>query len=275
MATLQDVSKLQLRVETLIVRDGFRLGRLRPDENGYYHHIPMAVFGIQTRNNTYYDVPAFVQQIQDPSSMFNQRLVGKQLYGEWGHPAIAGMEDMAALNRLAEIREDRYSHFIKDVNIGKTLESGGKILEATIKPTGPFKQSLLDSLEDPFMNTAFSLRAITRAEQRGMLSYRTMRKLITFDAVGAGGSFEASKGFSGATENFDHFDISLLNANTAVFSQCALESFSDSELNEFFHAPVIQRKRQIITLATNKTPSRFSRFTEKNLHTLYHETIRE
>lgn len=277
MAALQNVDNLQFRVETLVVHNGHKLGRMRPNAEGYYEHVPMAVLGIQTRNNTYYDVPAFMAQITDPSSMFNIRLRGGQLYGEWGHPDIIGMSDSLALARLADIREDRWSHHIKGLNSGAMLEGGGRIIEATVKPTGPFKESLQDNFDDPCMNTAFSLRAITRAEQRGSLSFRTMRKLITFDAVGAGGYFQASKAFSPATESFDTFDVSLINADTAIFSQAALENFTSTELNDLFKTNHIQKHTQVVTVVNDLEPrknSRFSRFTEKALNTLYHDVLK-
>lgn len=277
MAAVQNVDNIQFRVETLVVHNGHKLGRLRPDENGYYAHVPMAVLGIQTRNNTYYDVPAFVAQINNPSSMFSQRLAGGQLYGEWGHPNIIGLGDMEAMARLSDIREENYSHFFRGVNTGQKLEGGGLILEATIKPHGPFKQSLLDNLDDPCMNTAFSLRAITRAEQRGGVSFRTMRKLVTFDAVGAGGYFQASKAFSPATENFDMFDVSLIDVDTATLSQVALENFTDTELNDIFKSNHIQRHSQVVTVVKNQEAhsGKFSRFTQKIMSTMYHDHFKE
>ncbi len=274
MPALQQVKNVQFRVETMVVHDGRKLGRLRPGVEGYYDAVPVAVLGVPTRNNTYYDVDAFINQVTDKNSGLNRRLSSGQLYGEWGHPDIIGMPNDICLARLADIRESQFSHHIRSLSTGETLENGGKLVLASVKPTGPYGQSLKDNFDDPCMNTAFSLRAITRTEDRGGLSYRTMRHLITFDAVGCGGYAEASKAYSAGMESFNQFDITVTPVGTAIFSQVSLEYFNDTELNELFGATTITRHRQVIS-HVKPVEGRFNKITSRQVKSLFHDHFQE
>lgn len=274
---LQDVRNLQFRVETMMVQDGGRkLRKLTPDENGYYSNVPVTALGAVSRNRTYYEVDSFVRQIRDPNCSFNELLVGGQLYGEWGHPNVIGLSKENAFARLLKIDENCFSHHFNGLSTGKTLEDGGVILEAKLKPVGPHRDDLRESLENPCENTAFSLRAITESKNRDGVSYRVMKKLVTFDYVGAGGYRQASKVFSGSTENFDDYTVELEGIQqTATFTQVALESFTDTELNDVFGASKICRATKIITFAKLNPEDHRRLGSAKYLRSIYHEQIRD
>lgn len=275
---LQNTTDRQFRVETLVVRDGRRLGRARANRDGYYENLPVAVLGITTRNRTYYDIPSFKKQFTDPTSMLNQRLAGGQLYGEWGHPNIIGMREDLAIARLSDIQESNWSHHFSSIGTSNELSNGGMLVTANVCPTGPAGKSLKENLEAPLMNTAFSLRGITDAETRNGVSYRTMRRLITFDAVGAGGYFEASKLFSpgsASLEGLGGFDIRLVNVNRAIFTQTALENFSDSELNDYFGTSDVSVVKTVVTVTSPKERGSFKGLSESKLRAHYHEFIKE
>lgn len=271
MAALQDVSNLQFRIETLVVRNGRKMGRLRPDQDGYYNGMPIAALGIVTRNNTYYDVQSFSQELMNTAGNFNNKLRNGQLYGEWGHPPLAGLSEQMQMARIVDVRESQHSHHIRSIETGATLENGGKLITASICPTGPYAESLRDNFANPCMNTAFSLRAITDSTIKGGVSFRRMKKMITFDAVGAGGYLEASKGFA-ATESFHAFDINLVEVDTAIFSQASLESFTDSELNEFFGTKSVALEKKILTVTKTKSGQKLNPL---SLRSHYHELIKE
>ena len=153
MAALQDARHLQFRVETLVVQNGRELKRMRPDGQGYFCKVPIAALGIATRNRTYYDIESFHREITQPGTMFNQRLTGGQLYGELGHPDIAELTKPAAIARLMNIDEKNWSHHIRAVEHGASLEGGGVLLVADIKPTGVGADTLRENFENPYMNT--------------------------------------------------------------------------------------------------------------------------
>lgn len=288
MVSLSDVSTLQFRVETVVSRDGQRMARLRPDETGTYRGVPIAVLGTVTRNRTQYDIPSFSDQFTNPESMFRQRLELGQLYGEWGHPNLLGMANDMALNRLAFIDEERLSHHFRGIYTDKkAMSNGGVLLLADVKPYGPYKESMADNFLDPCMNTAFSLRAITEAVERGGVSYRYTRKLVTFDAVTAGGYLEASKLYSPSNTmsveslgpngaGLTGVDIEIPeDFSPAKFTQHSLENFTDTELNDLFGSKRVMVAKTVITFAKPKDGSPFHRFTRRQARELFHETIAE
>jgi hypothetical protein len=253
VATLQNVSNIQFRVETLVARD--RRKRIKKDEAGYYINVPVAVLGIISQNNTYYDVESFAKQMTDKNTYVNKVLSQGKLYGEYGHPSIIGLSIAEQVDRLSVIVEKNISHHIRDISTGPTLENGGKLVLASVKPHGPYKESLQDNFEDPTMNTAFSLRAITTVEARDNISYRWMRKLVTFDSVAAGGYAEAAKSYSPALE---HFDVTVEPSNgQVVLSQVALESYTDTEINEIFGAKQALKITRVTTLLGSQASIEF------------------
>jgi hypothetical protein len=277
MAPMIPMSNLQFRVETIMARGSHKLGRIRPNNEGYYEQVPVAVMGIPTRNKTFYDISSFHDQLTNPSSSINIRLTTGMLYGEWGHPEIIGLQQDIALARLSEIQEKNYSHHFKSIQSGPTLENGGMLILADVKPTGPYAESLKNNFDDPCMNTAFSLRGITSAEDRNGYSYRKLKKLVTFDAVGTSGYLESSKQFSPSVslESLSSFDIDIVDVDTAIFSQAALENFTDTELNEFFGCKTISIRKQIVTIAKAEEPGRFKGVKALQLRSQYHDLIKE
>ena len=273
MSSVESVDRVTFTVETLFVRDGQKLGRLRSGEDGYYENFPMAALGVATRNNTYYDVSEFVDQITNPETYFNRMLADGTLYGEYGHPTIAGMDHAAQLNRLSVIAEDRVSHHFRRISTGNMLESGGRLITADIKPSGPYGKYLQESLEEPHMNTAFSLRSITMDRVERGLVRRKMRKLVTFDAVAAGGYAEASKRFlqsNGATESLEiRVDP---NTDLACFNEIALESFAESELADIFGTKNVEMHRKNMTVLKGTGLVQIEG--KDGLRSLYHELVK-
>lgn len=243
MATIEDVRALQFCVETLVVREGRKLGRPRPDELGYYD-IPVAVLGIPTENKTYYHVGEFVDQITNATSYVNRMLKDGKLYGEYGHPDIAKMELGDQLARLNRIDEERMSHHFRSLRTGDKTEDGGVLVVAKIKPHGPYGAQVQENLDNPLMNTAFSLRSIAQAEMKGGLVHRRMRKLVTYDYVAAGGYMQAAKRYSPAMESLS---VAMLPNHTVQFTEAAMESLADSEFNDIFGTKQLTVCRETVT----------------------------
>jgi hypothetical protein len=258
-------------VETLIVRNGKKLKRLTPDEHGYYGNFPIAVIGGKTRNDTFYEAPEFLSQIQSEKSYFNMMLRDGTLYGELGHPKLDNMSHQEQLNRLVHIDESRVSHHFRKVTNGEKLSSGGTIVLADIKPHGEKGYVVKENLSEPYMNTSFSLRSITqdRQDPSGVL-YRKMRKLITFDYVLAGGYEEASKRYIVGNEGVR---IKLDPANDiALLQEVALEHFTMKELSDIFGTKqVLLHKRQVTVI---KGSGLFKENGENMARSIYHELIK-
>jgi hypothetical protein len=269
MRPIENVDRITFTVETLVVRDGRKLARLRPDEDGYYRDHPMAVLGIPSRNNTYYDVAEFVDQLTSPHAAINKLLTDGNLYGEYGHPQLVGLSHQDQLNRLAMIDDKLVSHHFRRIATGKKLENGGVLITGDVKPTGPHGRMLAENFNEPFMNTSFSLRAITQDRMENGLRRRKTRKLVTFDAVAAGGYAEASKRYAPSTESLNIvFDPVR---EMASFQEVALETFSDTELNEIFGAKTVALFKKKATLI--KGTGLVQLDGEDKLRSLYHELI--
>lgn len=237
MATLEDVKHIKFVTEVLYVSEGRKLGAMTPDEHGYYD-IPLAALGVPTRNRTYYDVKEFVDQVTNPNAYAYQRLSLGEMYGEYDHPDIAGMSNDLALQRLAKVDPKHKSHHIRSIYTGETLESGAILLKGKVKPHGPYAGQLEDNFKSPYMNTAFSLRAITDNVDTRELSRRKMARLVTFDNVPAGGYKEASKRYASC----ESISISFTDTLSSV-THSALESILGTDLNDLFKTKHITMKR--------------------------------
>lgn len=231
---LQNVDKISFCIDTLLIKNGRKLGRIRPDENGYYE-MPLAVLGTVTDNRTYYEVEDFVSQLTTPTSFINKCLANAKLFGEYGHPMIVLLPDDKVLPRLMVIDEKSVSHHIKQIRTGDKLESGGRILYGLIKPHGPYGENLQSSLDDPCLNTSFSLRSIAQSRQEGNITRRRIKHLVTFDYVNAGGYDEASKRYAPSVESIDI----MSNSISIPVTTAAMETLNNTELNEIFGAKTI------------------------------------
>jgi len=238
---LQNVDKISFCIDTLAIKNGRKLGRIRPNTDGYYE-MPLAVLGTVTDNRTYYEVEDFVEQLTTPTSYINKCLTTGSLYGEYTHPQVYMLPQEQQLPRLMDVDMKYASHHIKQIRTGEKLETGGRILYGLIKPHGPYGETLKSNLDDPCMNTSFSLRSIAHSRQEGQITRRKIKYLVTFDYVGIGGYNEASKRYAPAVESIDL----VLNASTQPVTTAAIEHLSDTELNEIFGA-------KIVTIGTTRT----------------------
>lgn len=257
-------------IETLVVRDGRKLGRMRPDEDGYYRDFPIAVIGGVSRNKTFYEAPAFLDQLTSEQSFINQMLRDGTLYGELGHPNMEGLNHQQQLNRLMQIDEERTSHHFRKIRSGEKLKTGGTMILADVKPTGAKGNIVAENMAEPYMNTAFSLRSITQQQNRNGIMHRTMRKLVTFDYVLAGGYEEASKRFVTGNEGLT---VKLNPANDiALLEEVSLENFTMQELSDIFGTKQVMLHKRNVTLI--KGSGLFSNQGEETARSLYHELIK-
>lgn len=248
MTALQDVKHISFVVDVLAVRNGRKLGAIRPDEDGYYT-VPLAVLGTPTDNRTYYEVEDFVSQLTSKESFINKCLSDGKLFGEYGHPMIRSLAEDQQLPRLMVIDEKNVSHQIGKIWTGEILDNGGRILYGHIKPTGPYGEDLQSSLDDPCINTSFSLRSIAHSRDVNGLIRRRIKHLVTFDFVNAGGYAEASKRYSPGVESL--LEIDLMGGRPCV-TESAMEHLSETEINEIFGAKIVTIGQRRVTFRTDK-----------------------
>mgnify|MGYP006424601777 CR=1 FL=1 len=248
---LESVDNISFVIETMHVFDGHKLGKLTSDKEGYYLNIPMAVLGTVTQNNTYYQVDRFKDEISGQESLFRKTLADGKLYGEYGHPGeLNTLGRDAMLKRLLTVEPKNQSHHIKRVGTGRRLENGGLIIDADVKPFGPYGDHLKESLESNSMNTAFSLRSASKSQTKNGVTHRTMLRLVTFDYVCSGGYFEASKRYvtgSGMEEHVGVFAEPGNTSNGVLMDYVAYEHVGNEELNDILGAHHIVKERRQAT----------------------------
>lgn len=199
-----------------------------PDKNGVFKNFPVLVIGKVSRNNKDYEPNSMVEALTSPNSIFVKKLRMGQLQGEYGHPLVTREED---LPRIAIVDPTKVSHAIHNVHCGETTEKGHTIVYADIEPCGPYGKYLLESFQNPRMNTAFSLRSlVAKIGQRGNVIRQRVTALITIDAVDAPGYAEASKvripAMEGVTVDINHPEAHLPELAMA----CGCESIDDQQL---------------------------------------------
>jgi len=197
-------------IEGMEVIDGEKLKDIRPDKDGYYK-MPLAVIGVPTRNRTYYHPKEFIDQITNPNSPFNIMLTDNCSYGEFGHPYTKDLQ------RIAIIDEKSVSHHIKKVETTRIVD-GGTLIEGHIKPCGPYGKYLEESLQDKNRNTAFSLRSLCTENYNSStgLIERSMKLLVTFDAVGSSGYKQSTKRYANGSESFNVSNRSISNESVNI-----------------------------------------------------------
>lgn len=193
-------------ISTEMEMEGRALKAIKPDKDGIYRGIPLTVIGVNSRNNVNYEKESVMQCLTDAQSRFAANVKTGDMEGEWGHPFLQGEK---CLDRLLWIDRARVSHYFTRV-YGKE-ENGIIIVYGDVKPFGPFKQSLIDSFEDPNRNTSFSLRsaAVKTGQDAAGIVQKRMLALVTFDAVDGPGFLMASKRFQDKAVATESMQVTL------------------------------------------------------------------
>lgn len=186
------MSRYAIDIVTMRVKNGKTIKPLTPDKDGVFRGVPAFVLGKASRNAEY-DYDALYKSIVAPTSTFQLRIKEGNCEGEFGHPFLSGSNE-DQIRRLFFIDRTRTSHTLLGVH-SKELEGGITLGTIDIKPSGPHRSSLEESLMDPNINTAFSMRTFCHPAKKlpdGRL-FKTPREFITIDSEGTPGWEEASK----------------------------------------------------------------------------------
>lgn len=271
---------VSFRVESMYTKNGGRVGVIKPNAQGIYCGLPMMVLGQVTQQQTYYDPQSMVDQITNPNSRYSTVLRQGKSYGEWGHPSFIGMPQSDQLQRLVTVDEKHTSHLFTSVYTDNPSADGTIVVRADIKPSGPMGPVLKESLDDPVINTAFSLRAYvdTKVNAQGV-KMRTVRSLVTFDTVGASGFYGTDKAHaigleSFAGSNFLDYEINVMQDGNLMIDQVALETYNNTDLNEIFGTSDIQRIVQSRTFV-KVDPSLAERFPTLYQKGIFHDYFKE
>ncbi len=141
-------------------------------------------------------------------SRIQKKLAAGQLYGELDHPENKYPSLAGFIQRLLRVRLDNVSTHYKSVELddelwkspSNSLTKGEVGVVSWLKGHGPHKQVTEDSLSNPNINAAFSVRSLTDTDRAPTVPVKTITNAITFDSVPSQGMKVANKWMSPALE---------------------------------------------------------------------------
>lgn len=170
------------------------------DKDGRFKVI-LGAFNSFNGSGAYYSDEGVRDLIEDKSSVFYRRLTGGYLRGEVGHPPyVIGMSNAQFYARNIKIDMTNVSHHIDEielVNTGKPsgLPGGGEVIlvYGYVTPSGVKGDALLKDLRNKNINTAFSIRCVTKDEVINGVLIKKIIQIITWDWVVEPGMKKANK----------------------------------------------------------------------------------
>lgn len=190
------------------------------DEHGYYPNVPLAVLDHVSLNKTMYDSESMIKSISDPGSALYHRLTNGLLTGEFDHPDMTGLDKDEKLTRFMQIKPEQEAIHFKSLHV-REVPNVGKVVFGSIKGHGPWGNEFEKKMEDPNVNCAFSLRAITDTVRRNNYLFKKVKHLVTFDTCMAGGGFgEAVKSnITKYTQSQEGLDFYSEFVNNRIWSE--------------------------------------------------------
>ena len=191
-------------------------GILKPMEpNGHYYLLNSGGFNIENRSGIKYRFNDYIKECMREGSDLNRRVSEGQLQCELGHPPqyywewrdgrivqTAITDVFQWIHRLRTILEPNVCGSVRRIHWimtgGETDPVYNKI---EVRPFGVHAQVLKDSLEDPDMNTAFSIRTVTKPQKLGD-RVREVDYFTGYDLVIEQGMLDACKYRTAGLEDF-------------------------------------------------------------------------
>lgn len=210
-------------------------GILKPmDDSGYYMY-NAGELNSPLRLGHSYAANDYVMECMGPNSDLNRRVLRGEVYAELGHPTpfhlerVNGMivrtpitEAFEWIMRLRTIVPENVCLHIRKIHFDML---GGRYdpirMRAEIIPFGPWKQVAEDSLTNPSINTALSMRTVTAPQKMGE-KIRQIEYFTGFDLVWEGGSDIACKFKTAGLEDFlSNTPNSMLNDSVNI--ECTVD----------------------------------------------------
>lgn len=202
------MSKIITFGNTILAESGKR-GSLKPMEaGGEYYKLNAGGFNIPNRMGVVYRFNEYLKECMRPGSDLNRRVSEGQVQMELGHPPQYYFEKdprtgqvvrtnitevFQWIHRLRTILDPNVCGFIRKIHWEMTGRESDPIynyIEA--RPFGAYKEVFKDSLEDPDINTAVSIRTVTKPQKMGDTS-REVDYFSTYDLVIEQGMIMACK----------------------------------------------------------------------------------
>ena len=225
-----------------------KVGKLEPDENGYYK-VVLGGFDIPNPQGNVYPFKA-AKHLFTESSTLMRNITSGNLYGEWGHPKRQPGQTLSNyIKRCSIVDEANIAFHIKKIEISENevKDDEGNVVVSIIgwvKGVGPKASEFDKMLANPDQNVCFSIRAATDdvPNVRGKLD-RNITSIITWDFVVYPGLRVAQKYKSPALESFDTLQVTEQELVAARFeiqsngSMAMEDAGALSVINEILNSP--------------------------------------
>ncbi len=230
-------------------------GQLKKDSDGYYE-IVIGGLNIENSSGVIY-VLQNAKELFDNSSVLQRRIKNGSLYGEAGHPIKKpGMSMDDYITRVLSIENNNICCHFKEVWLddsysfnSKGVKNNTVAIFAKVKPYGPLAKSFEDSLENPDINTAMSIRSLSEDQYKNGTIYRTITEIVTWDWVIEPGISIATKWNTPTMEDYkdsigmmDTNDLKKYMTNNGVSTEdskliikSAINKTTKPEINSFKH----------------------------------------
>lgn len=162
-----------------------QVSKMKADANGYYRVI-LGGFNLANQSGIPYPLTDSVKALYAKGSVIRRRMETGLCKGEIDHPKLFGMSQEQIIHRLSIIEPTLVSHHIKSMELVDKKDENGKeivVVYGEVKPSGPYTESLRQSLDNPEENVAFSIRSFCKMTMwKGKLS-RIVTDVLTYDHV--------------------------------------------------------------------------------------------
>lgn len=201
--------------ENALLAGAGKRGALAPlsDGSGYYR-INAGAFNVPNRYGVSYPINDYLIECMRPGSDLDRRIKEGQVYCELNHPpqyylimvnGQAVRKEITDLfewiNRLRTIDMDNVCGHIRKIHWDISQGMNGPVLnDIEVIPFGLKKEFLAQSLPNPDINTAFSIRTVTKPQSMGD-KQRQVDYWSTYDAVIDQGIYRACKHLSAGLES--------------------------------------------------------------------------
>lgn len=181
-------------------------GILKPMDSSGYYLMNAGGFNIPNRGGVTYRFNDYLKECMGPDSDLNRRVSEGQVMMELGHPTQYYLEKIQGqvvrtqitdvfqwIMRLKTVIQDRVCGHIRKIHWELTGGNNDPIYNRVeVTPFGPYKETFKDSLENPDINTAISIRTVTKPHGVGDRVWE-VEHFSTYDLVPEPGMLNACK----------------------------------------------------------------------------------
>lgn len=191
-------------------------GVLKPmDDGSGYYMINAGRIGGPNRNGITYTPNAYIRSQMSDDSDLGRRLKRGEVYSELGHPPQYYLENINGqivrrkitdtaewIMRLRTILMENVCGHIRRIHWDFPSTGNAPIdMRIEIIPFGTYKDILQQSFDTPDVNTSFSMRTVTKFQQRGDIT-REIEYFTGVDFVPEAGMEKATKHHTAGCESF-------------------------------------------------------------------------